>query len=88
MTKRQMQSRIREVRKEFLTAMRERFPLVEIINTEIRPTGTVVLRIYAPYEDTVAVLETVSARVFELGADEKLDVMVLPFREKPSRRAA
>ena len=88
MTKRQQRARMREVQKELLERVRKRFPRVELIETEERPGGTFVLHLYAPYKDMLfAILDCTSPRVVEL-IDEGLDVMVLPHRQKPARRAA
>ena len=88
MIKRPKPERIRKIRLELLTRMRKRFPLVELIDTEVRPAGTIVYRVYAPYDDGFEVLETISGRLVDLAVDDKLDVLVVPLREKPARRAA
>ena len=89
MTKRQIQARIRAVRKEFLDRLKQRFPVVELVGTEERPTGTVVFRVLIPDEDDLLAIADVNAeRISELAADEDLHFMVMPISEKPGNRAA
>ena len=88
MTNRARKARIQEVREEFLARLKQRFPLVELVNTEERPTGTVVFLVYAPYEDKMDILEVNSERIAELAAMENFHVMVLPVNDRPKDRAA
>jgi hypothetical protein len=87
-TKRQKKNRILEIQEELLTRMRKRFPRVELLSTEEWPTGTVVIRIYAPYSDKMALMESVVDRTVELLVNEGLNISILPLSEKPCRRAA
>jgi hypothetical protein len=78
---------MREVQKEFMALMQARFPLIEFLEMEERPTGTVLLHVYSPYPDEIMeVLETTSGPVVDL-VDEGLDVMVLPHSIKVDRAA-
>lgn len=88
MTKRQRQSRIREVQKELLARMQERFPQVELLETEQWPTGMVVFDVYAPYDDCIDVLESVADRMVELGEKESLHIAIVPVRERPVTKSA
>ena len=88
MTKRQRQARIREVERELLTRMKEQFPEVELLGTEQWSTGMVVLDVYAPYEDCIDVLDSVSDRVVELGETENLHIAIVPSKRKPAKKSA
>ena len=82
MTRRQRKSRIREITQELVQKMQEQFPLVELIEVEDRPTGTVAIHIYTPYEDTFAVLDATGTRVVDLSATEEIHVMIVPHHQK------
>ena len=87
MTKRLRQMRIREVRDEFLARLKNHFPLVELVDTEDRPAGTVVFRVYAPYDDKMDILDVNADRIAEL-ADQDFHVMVLPVSYRAKDHAA
>ena len=61
-----------------LARLKERFPLVEFIDTEERPSGTTVLRVYAPYEDKLPLIDVNAAHIAELAGTEDIHVMILP----------
>jgi hypothetical protein len=87
-TKRQKQTRIRQVEKELLALLKERFPLVELLGSQEWADGRVVFDVYAPYEDELEVMQTVVRRLVELSINEGLHVSVFPLKEKPAHRAA
>jgi hypothetical protein len=84
MNKRQRRTRIRQIREELLQMIHERFPLVEYLDTQEEPTGTVAIALYVPYEDTFSVLEATGTRLVDIAADENLPVILLPLTTKPS----
>ena len=86
MTKRQKRTRIRSLQKELITRMQEQYPLVELASVDELPGGTVVFDVYVPYEDTIAVLETVIDRVVELTCDEGFPVSIIPVGRKPTAK--
>ena len=87
MTKSEKRIRVREVEVELLEKMRQTFPQIQLAETEELPSGTFILHLYAPYEDKMGILESVSSRLVEL-IDEGLDVMVLPHSQNPVKHAA
>lgn len=87
MNKRQRRIRIRQVQDELVALIKTKFPLVEHIETEDRPSGTVAISIYAPYEDTFAVLEATGMRLVDLATDENLPVLILPMNQKADKPA-
>lgn len=84
----QRRKRIEQVGQELLGRMRKDFPLVELLDTEDRPAGTVAYHVYVPYEDVFHVFDATGNRVVELAADEDLIVMMVPHSRKDLHRAA
>lgn len=88
MTAVQRRKRIKEIGQDLLARMRARFPLVELLETEDRPAGTIAYHVYVPYEDVFEVLDATGNRVVELAADENLIVLIIPHSQKPLHQAA
>lgn len=88
MTKRERQARVQQVKDELLALMRSKFPLIEHISTEMRPAGTVVLTVYAPYEDRFEILEATGSRLPELSVSDDLHFVILPLHNKPEKIAS
>ena len=86
MTKRQKKTRVRKISTELVARMRERFPAVELVAIEDWPNVGAVLRIYAPYEDKVEVMESVVDRIVDAIVDEGITISILPVSQKPAVR--
>lgn len=87
MTQRQSQVRTRQVCEEMLARLKERFPLVELIDTEERSSGTTVLRVYAPYEDKLPLIDVNADQIAELAGTEDIHVMILPVSHRVQSNA-
>lgn len=88
MSPEQRRVRIEQVGQELLGRMRKTFPLVELLETEDRPAGTVAYHVYVPYEDVFDVFDATGNRVVELAADEDLIIILVPHSQKNLHRAA
>lgn len=88
MTKRQRQSRLRQVQEELLGFLKGRFPRAEFIGTAEWPNGRFIIEVYTPHDDEFDIIRSVASRLVDLSLNEGLHISVFPTREKPDRRAA
>lgn len=88
MSPEERRTRVEQVGQELLGRMRHEFPLVELMDTEDRPAGTVAYHVYVPYEDVFGVFDSTGNLVVELAADENLIVLLVPHGRKDLHRAA
>lgn len=84
----QRRKRIEQVGEELIGRIRKEFPLVQLLEAEDRPAGTVAYHVYVPYEDVFHVFDVTGDRVVELAAHEGLIVMLVPHSRKNLHRAA